>query len=194
MNQGLTVSKTCNFSYLKYLISMLSLVHTSGNSEYCLFWHHISLIFRNTYLRSTCLLSNEISHKYLNHSQNFDPRTTNVVEGYHTRIRAAFPGKSYFIPATTFFFMIKCLTASIANGTLAPRYIRPAELQHQEEIQDYMKNSQQFLLPLNGACLLPGTLPFLDCCFLLIYSNGLHYIYGYLYYVFGILKGNMSVF
>uniref|UniRef100_A0A1I7XPD6 DNA-directed RNA polymerase n=1 Tax=Heterorhabditis bacteriophora TaxID=37862 RepID=A0A1I7XPD6_HETBA len=57
----------------------------------------------------------------------------------------------------------KSLTASIANGTLAPRYIRPAELQHQEEIQDYMKNSQQFLLPLNGACLLPGTLPFLDC-------------------------------
>uniref|UniRef100_A0A1I7XTX5 Uncharacterized protein n=1 Tax=Heterorhabditis bacteriophora TaxID=37862 RepID=A0A1I7XTX5_HETBA len=58
----------------------------------------------------------------------------------------------------------KSLTASIANGTLAPRYIRPAEQRRQQEIHGDMRNFQQFLIQLDG--ILPTSRnikSFLDC-------------------------------
>uniref|UniRef100_A0A1I7WCG5 Ras-GAP domain-containing protein n=1 Tax=Heterorhabditis bacteriophora TaxID=37862 RepID=A0A1I7WCG5_HETBA len=130
---------------------------------------HFLLKFRNTKIIKTL--------RTLLKSFHYIPsRTTNGVEGSDTRIRATFPSKLCFILAKILInvrltanspdeqvpyildmlkyccgemTIAKSLTASIANGTLVSRYIRPDELQRQEEIYNNIRDLQQFLIQLN---------------------------------------------
>uniref|UniRef100_A0A1I7X084 MULE domain-containing protein n=1 Tax=Heterorhabditis bacteriophora TaxID=37862 RepID=A0A1I7X084_HETBA len=72
-----------------------------------------------TYYRNTWLPPNGIFHKYLDHSKNFYSRTTNAVEGSHTRIRAAFPSESFlFQPLLFLLLRSEIMTTEITvNGT-----------------------------------------------------------------------------
>uniref|UniRef100_A0A1I7WQF5 Uncharacterized protein n=1 Tax=Heterorhabditis bacteriophora TaxID=37862 RepID=A0A1I7WQF5_HETBA len=55
-----------------------------------------------TFYRSTWLPPNGIFHEYLDHSQNFNSRSTSTMKGAHRRIRATFINESCFILAIIF--------------------------------------------------------------------------------------------